>query len=119
MSLKVRKNQAPSPRCPLNECMSIIGGAWTVNIIWYLSAGPRRFNELRIDLPTISAKVLTTRLRELTEKKVVIRDVKPTSPPSVEYSLTETGRELLPAIEAIVAVGEKLKGTGKCELKNV
>ncbi len=118
MSLKVRKNQAPAPRCPLNECMSIIGGAWTVNIIWYLSAGPRRFNELRVDLQGISAKVLTTRLRELTEKKVIHREVKPTSPPSVEYSLTEEGQELKPVIEAIVSVGEKLKGTGKCELKN-
>ncbi|MEE9327025.1 MAG: helix-turn-helix domain-containing protein [Cocleimonas sp.] len=97
--------------------MSIIGGAWTVNIIWYLSAGPRRFNELRVDLQGISAKVLTTRLRELTEKKVIHREVKPTSPPSVEYSLTEEGRGLMPAIEAIVKVGEKLKGTGKCELR--
>lgn len=89
--------------------MAVIGGAWTVNVIWYLRAGPRRFSELRLDIPPISPKVLTTRLRELEERGVVSRQVKPTSPPSVEYSLTELGQELVPAIEGIVKVGEKLK----------
>lgn len=109
MSLKFKKNKSPKMECPLSQCMSFIGGAWTTNIIWNLSGGPRRFNELRHDLSGISSKVLATRLRELTEKGVIIREVKPTSPPSVEYSLTEPGRELMPAIEAIAAVGKKLK----------
>ena len=67
MSLKVRKNLSPPPpeRCPLSACMSILGGLWTANIVWYLSAGPRRFNELRIDIPKISPKILSTRLRFL------------------------------------------------------
>lgn len=111
MPLKVRKNASPPPPmdCPLTECMAVLGGAWTPNVIWNLGAGPRRFSELQIDIPGVSAKVLTTRLRELEAKGVVAREVKPTSPPSVEYSLTELGRELLPAIDAIVAVGHKLK----------
>jgi len=89
--------------------MAILGGAWTTNVIWYLSGGPRRFSELRVDIPPVSAKVLTARLRELEDKGVITREVKPTSPPSVEYALTDLGRELLPAIAAIVKVGEKLK----------
>lgn len=87
----------------------MIGGAWTPNVIWHLSDGPRRFSELRTDIPPISAKVLTQRLRELEARGVVHREVKPTSPPSVEYSLTDLGEELLPAIRAIVRVGERLK----------
>lgn len=111
MALKLRKNQAGDPPyfCPLRECMSILGGAWTPNVIWYLRAGSRRFGELMVDIPGISAKVLTTRLRNLEEKGIVTRTVLPTSPPSVEYALTELGRELVPAIDAIVAVGHKLK----------
>ncbi|WP_164017780.1 winged helix-turn-helix transcriptional regulator [Pyxidicoccus trucidator] len=111
MSLPRRKSKAPPPppACPLTECMSLIGGAWTPNVLWYLSAGPRRFSELRADLPRISAKVLTSRLRDLEKKGVVRRRALPTSPPSVEYALTELGGELLPAIQAIVAVGTKLK----------
>lgn len=111
MALKIRKNRSPAPpnECPLSKCMEVLGGAWTPNIIWNLSGGPRRFSELRVDIPKVSAKVLTVRLRELESKGVILREVKPTSPPSVEYSLTDLGEELVPAINAIAAVGHKLK----------
>lgn len=115
MSLRMRKNKAPPPPpiCPLTECMAILGGAWTTNVIWYLSEGPRRFGELRHDIPKVSAKVLSARLRELEGQGVITRQVMPTSPPSVEYALTELGQELIPAINAIVAVGSKLKKSRK------
>ncbi len=106
-----RKSKVTPPphTCPLKLCMSFLGGAWTPNIIWYLSGGPRRFSELKHDLSGVSAKMLTQRLRLLVEIGVVERHERPTSPPTVEYSLTESGCELKPAIEAIVRVGEKLK----------
>jgi DNA-binding HxlR family transcriptional regulator len=112
MALKVRKSRvvAPPPECPLTQCMALLAGAWAPNIIWHLSEGPRRFGELRSDIPRVSAKVLSARLRELEDRGVLTRQVMPTSPPSVEYALTELGDELLPAIRAIVAVGHKLKG---------
>ncbi|MCZ8261064.1 MAG: helix-turn-helix domain-containing protein [Beijerinckiaceae bacterium] len=111
MALRMRKNKvaAPLPNCPLTACLSLIGGAWTPNIIWYLSGGPRRFSELRADMTGISSKVLTQRLRELEESGVASRTVLPTSPPSVEYALTELGHDLLPAIRSIVEIGHKLK----------
>jgi DNA-binding HxlR family transcriptional regulator len=109
MPLKRRKNQTPSPLCPLSQCMAFIGGAWTPNIIWYLSSGPRRFSELRGDIPYVSAKVLTQRLRELEQRGILTRTVLATSPPSVEYALTPLGQEFKPVIEAIVAVGYHLK----------
>ncbi|MCI4664473.1 MAG: helix-turn-helix transcriptional regulator [Neomegalonema sp.] len=93
----------------MTECLSVIGGAWTPNVIWHLRAGARRFSELRSDIPPITPKVLTARLRELEERGVVSRRVMPTSPPSVEYALTDLGAELVPAIEAIVEVGHRLK----------
>ena len=111
MPLPMRKSKAPvpPPTCALTECMSLIGGAWTPNVIWYLSAGPRRFSELKADIGRVSAKVLSARLRHLEEGGVITRTVVPTSPPSVEYALTELGRELTPVISAIVEVGAKLK----------
>jgi DNA-binding HxlR family transcriptional regulator len=115
MPLKMRKS-AVSPhagdteeRCPIGTCMELLGGAWTPNVIWYLSGGARRFSELQADMKPISAKVLSTRLKELEEKCVITRTVMDTSPPSVEYALTELGRELIPAIDAIARVGSKLK----------
>ena len=111
MGLKLRRNRAPAPppACPLTQCMSLLGGAWTPNVIWHLRAGPRRFGELRVDIPRISAKVLSARLRELESKGVVERRLMATSPPSSEYLLTALGAELVPAIDAIVRVGHKLK----------
>lgn len=111
MPLKVRKSQAPPPvpGCPLSECMALLGGAWTPNVIWHLSGGPRRFSELRSDMPGLSAKTLSARLRDLQAKGVVRRDVRPTSPPSVEYALSPLGQELTPAIHAIVDIGHRLK----------
>jgi DNA-binding HxlR family transcriptional regulator len=110
MSLRLRKNKAPPPpACPLSTCMALLGGAWTPNVIWFLSGGPRRFGELRADIPRISAKVLSARLRDLEENGVVSRSVLATSPPSVEYALTDLGRELMPVINAIAEVGSKLK----------
>jgi len=113
MGLPVRKSKvAPPPSCPLTLCMKLLGGAWTPNVIWYLSGGPRRFGELRGDIPRISARVLSARLKELQEKGVVERTLLDTSPPSAEYGLTELGQELIPAIHAIVRVGSKLRDSG-------
>ena len=111
MSLKVRKNLSPKPPqvCSLTQCMQVISGAWAPNVIWSLRAGPRRFNELKIDIPPVSGKVLSARLSELEQRGVLLRHVRPTSPPSVEYELTDLGQELIPALEAIVEVGHKLK----------
>ena len=117
MGLALRKSKvaAPPPSCPLTQCMALLRGAWAPNVIWYLSAGPRRFGELRHDIPRISARVLSARLRELESKGVVTRHVLDSSPPSAEYRLSELGEELIPAIKAIVAVGMKLKdGRGDC-----
>lgn len=110
-SVKFRPNRAEAPPgdCPLTECMAFLGGAWTPNIIWYLRAGPRRFNELRRDVVGVSGKVLSQRLRRLHSDGIVERRVMATSPPTVEYELTDLGREILPAVDAIVRVGRKLK----------
>lgn len=111
MPLPLRKGVSSGAKemCPIGACMELLGGAWTPNTIWHLQSAPRRFSELQHDMAPISAKVLSARLKELESKGVVRRDVKNTSPPSVEYALTELGRELVPAIEAIARVGYKLK----------
>lgn len=106
------KPHRPTPSQPgteLNECLSLLAGVWTPNVIWYLRQGPRRFNELRQELPGISPKILTTRLRRLEHEGVLVRRPVASSPPTVEYALSELGQELLPAIEAIVTVSSRLR----------
>lgn len=115
MALKIRPKKQIKPdsemheKCAIGECMTLLGGAWTPNVIWNLTDGPRRFSELKIYMKPISAKMLSQRLKALEEKGVVKRNVKQTNPPSVEYELTDLGQELLPAIIQIAKVGSKLK----------
>ncbi len=108
MVLKLRKKVPPPPGCPMSACMSLLGGVWTPEIIWNLSEGARRFSELRRAMPNISAKVLSARLKDLEGRGVLVRSVLATTPPSVDYALTDLGEELIPAIRAIVEVGSKL-----------
>ena len=99
----------PEEHCPLEECLAILSSAWTPKILWYLRSGPRRFGDLKRDLGVISAKVMTQRLRELEESGVINRHVMPTRPPTVEYALTAQGRDLQPVLDAMVAVGRKMR----------
>ena len=110
MALRVRKNKAViPPSCPIDEAAGLLSGAWTPHVIWYLSKQPRRFGELRTDIPGISARVLSARLRELQTKGVVTCTPLATSPPSAEYALTERGREIVPALTTLVGAALKLR----------
>lgn len=111
MGLKIRNSQVQRPpMCALTQCMALLRGAWAPNVVWHLRAGPRRFGELRVDIPLVSAKVLSARLRELEDRGVIGRRLLASSPPSAEYELTDLGCELVPALDAIVKVGSRLKG---------
>lgn len=89
--------------------MDLLSGAWTAHVIWYLRAGERCFSELQNDMPGISAKVLTTRLRKLEKEGVLRRVERATSPPTVWYDLTDTGTELGVALTNVIEVAQKLK----------
>lgn len=87
--------------CPIEEVMCLLGGRWPALIIYYLSQGPRRFNELRRDNPTISHKMLAQELRKLEAAGVLLRTDHAEMPPRVDYRLTEDGAKLLPLIDAL------------------
>lgn len=106
---KQRSAKTPPPQdCPLDACLRLLSGAWALKVLWYLCDEPRRFGDLRRDIGRITSKVLTVRLREMEELGIVAREVIPTSPPQVEYSLTALGKELKPVLDAIEQVGKKL-----------
>lgn len=111
MALRPRPNPIPRPppECPVLGCISLVKGAWAPNVVWFLAKGPRRFGELRRDITQVSAKVLAARLRAMEADGVIARRPVPTSPPSVEYSLTPVGAELVPVVHLLLDVGLKLK----------
>lgn len=88
---------------PVIEVLSRIGSKWTIYVIIALSAGPRRFSDLKRQIEGISQKMLTATLRDLEQDGFVTRTVTPTIPPRVDYELTEMGDELRQPIAAISA----------------
>jgi DNA-binding HxlR family transcriptional regulator len=97
-------NTAPlSERCPIRGVLDKLGDKWSMLIILELSAGERRFSEIRRQIPDISQKMLTQSLRILQRDGLVARAVHPTVPPAVSYRLTAMGESLLAPFGALVA----------------
>lgn len=112
MAIRRSAPRNPPPKdCPLEEALQVLASTWTPKILWFLSEGPRRFGDLRRDLESISPKVLTERLRDLERNEIITRKVLPTSPPTVEYSLTGLGREFGPVLDAMEKVARRIRRT--------
>lgn len=94
--------------CPsFHQAVEFIGRRWMGAIILTLMRGPQRFNEILAEVPGLSDRLLTERLRELEEKGLAERRVLPTSPVRVEYELTEAGHDLRAMFCAIQRWGHK------------
>ncbi|KQP31827.1 HxlR family transcriptional regulator [Methylobacterium sp. Leaf104] len=93
--------------CPVRDVLDHLGDKWTTLIIAVLAGGTRRFGAIQRAIPDISKRMLTQSLRDLERDGLVARRVYPTSPPSVEYSLTPLGETLLAPLAALVAWAER------------
>ena len=91
-----------NPVCrTISTLLSRIGDKWTVLVVSTLGEGPRRFNELRREIPSVSQRMLTLTLRNLERDGLVSRAVTPSIPPRVDYALTELGQSLLLPIKGL------------------
>ena len=87
--------------CPVEATLELIGGKYKALILWHLSDRTLRFSELQKLLKNATPKMLTQQLRELEAQELIHREVFPVIPPHVEYSLTESGRSLMPILVAM------------------
>ena len=87
--------------CPVEATLELIGGKYKALILWHLAQNKLRFSELRKVIQSATPKMLTQQLRELEAQSLIHREVFPVIPPKVEYSLTETGRSLMPILVAM------------------
>ena len=91
-----------NPVCrTISALLQRIGDKWTVLVVSTLADGPRRFHELRREIPSVSQRMLTLTLRNLERDGLVSRKVTPTIPPRVDYELTELGHSLQKPITAL------------------
>lgn len=94
--------------CAVDYAFKRIGGKYKARILWYLDMKKiLRYGELTRTLPDITTKMLTQTLRELEQDKLIIRRMYHEVPPKVEYSLSETGQELIPFIAHLHNWGKK------------
>ena len=93
--------------CPVQATINSISGKWKVQIVWHLSFGTLGFAKLRNKLKGVSEKVLTEQLRELESDGIVHRQVTPSVPPRVNYSLTPAGGNLIPTMQLLCDWGSK------------
>jgi len=95
----------PGECCPhLHEAIELVGKRWTGAIVYVLlDGGAMRFSEIGGAIPQLSDRLLSERVKELEARGIVERQVREGSPARVEYSLTEMGRELEPALRELRA----------------
>ena len=79
----------------------VLGCKWTFHILRFLAVRDARFNQITTAIDGLPASTLSTRLKSLEEEQIVSRTVEDSTPPTVEYSLTEKGTELAAIIEEI------------------
>lgn len=94
------------PHCPVETTFMLLNNKWKFLIVYNLLKGGKRFNQLHKDIGSISQKVLTVNLRELEENGFLERNIYPEIPPRVEYSLTDLGLTLKPALSALKKWGK-------------
>jgi DNA-binding HxlR family transcriptional regulator len=93
--------------CGLEAALQVIGGKWKVLILWALRDVPRRFGDLRRQIPGISEKMLIQHLKEMEADGIVTRKDYKEVPPRVEYALTSFGRTLHDALAPLSEWGQK------------
>ncbi|HTE33269.1 MAG TPA: helix-turn-helix domain-containing protein [Chryseolinea sp.] len=95
--------------CAMDITMDYVGGKWKTVVLWYLKNGTLRFMELKKRIPDITEKMLSIQLRALEADGLIVRKVHGSKPPvKVEYSLSEFGKTLIPALNAIAKWGRDL-----------
>ena len=87
--------------CPIRQVIDLVGGKWTLPVLYVLKHGTKRYSELQREIPGISKKMLTQTLRTLESDQILKRKVYAVVPPKTEYNLTVFGKKLIEPLEAL------------------
>jgi len=96
--------------------VELVGKRWNGAILAILLTGPKRYRQLALTVPGVSERLLSERLKELETAGLLVRRILPGPPIGVEYELTEPGRDLCEAIEAVSAWAHRWVATGQLRL---
>ncbi|KAF1299598.1 transcriptional regulator [Enterococcus sp. JM4C] len=92
-------------KCPFATTQRVLQGKWGIVVLYQLSTGTKRFNELNRLIPEVTRAVLTRELRQLEQDGLIIRKVYAEVPPKVEYSLSPLGDKFRKVLDQIEIFG--------------
>ena len=92
-------------KCPYVTTQKVLQGKWAIVVLYHLSTGTKRFNELERLIPEVTRTVLTRQLRQLEQDKLITRKVFAEVPPHVEYSLSTLGTKFQKVLNEIEFFG--------------
>ena len=92
-------------KCPYITTQKVLQGKWAIVVLYHLSTGTKRFNELERLIPEVTRTVLTRQLRQLEQDKLITRKVFAEVPPHVEYSLSILGAKFQKVLNEIEIFG--------------
>ncbi len=107
MIKKVKEIIPCNDSCPVKATLKILGGKWTLLILFQINDDMMRYGELKRAIPDISEKMLIQELNILVKNKLVSKKAYPEIPPRVEYRLTDLGLKTLPIIAKLVEFGQE------------
>ena len=94
--------------CPYVTSQKVLTGKWSMYIIYLLTKGPIRFNELQRQMPeAMTHTTLSRQLKMLEEEGLIVRTEYAQVPPKVEYSLSEIGEKFQPVLNALEVWGNE------------
>ncbi len=97
--------------CTISLTLDLVGGKWKAVILYHLKDKPKRYNELRKEMPTVTEMTLSLQLKKLEKDGLVSRKVYGKKPPiKVIYSLTDLGKSFVPVLEMITEWGNQVVG---------
>ncbi|WP_342644823.1 helix-turn-helix domain-containing protein [Mucilaginibacter sp. CSA2-8R] len=95
--------------CTVSLTMDLIGGKWKAVILYHLINGPKRYNQLRREMPAVTEMTLSLQLKQLEKDGLLTRSVYGEKPPiKVVYTLTALGQTLIPLLKAITDWGNQV-----------
>jgi DNA-binding HxlR family transcriptional regulator len=97
--------------CTVSLAMDLIGGKWKTVILYHLKDEPKRYSQLLKEMQNVTEMTLSLQLKQLEKDGLIARQVFGDKPPvKVIYSLTDFGKTLIPALNAILAWGNQIAG---------
>ncbi|MBJ2125767.1 helix-turn-helix domain-containing protein [Flavobacterium sp. IB48] len=116
--MQTKERSTENKICPLEIAVNTISGKWKIPIVWQINDGKKRPSEFLRGIAKVDRRVLNQQLNEMVEDGILVKQSFNELPPRVEYSLTETGKQLVEILWKLNDWGKILIRENKIELQS-